>query len=74
MADDAGAQRSLGTEGFERKEIDLFGVKTVYYEAGEGPTVVYFHGGGAFHGGHTGAAWAGRMTRTGSGSSGSPQR
>jgi len=46
----ADAQRSLGTEGFDRNEIDLFGVKTVYYEAGRGPTVVYFHGGGAFHG------------------------
>ncbi len=44
------AQRSLGTEGFERYEIDLYGVRTVYYEAGHGPTVVYFHGGGAFHG------------------------
>ena len=43
-------RRALGTEGFERREIDLYGVKTVYYEAGEGPTVVYFHGGGAFHG------------------------
>ena len=57
MADDAGAQRSLGTEGFERKEIDLFGVKTVYYEAGEGPTVVYFHGGGAFHGFQLARPW-----------------
>lgn len=51
MADDAGdAGRSLGTEGFERKSIKLHGVRTVYYEAGTGPTVVYFHGGGAFHG------------------------
>ncbi len=48
MPDDAG--RSLGTEGFERKSVDLYGVDTVYYEAGQGPTVVYFHGGGAFHG------------------------
>ena len=43
-------QRTLGTEGFERREIDLNGVRTVYYEAGSGPTVIYFHGGGAFHG------------------------
>ncbi len=42
--------RSRGTEGFDRREMDLYGVHTVYYEAGEGPTVVYFHGGGAFHG------------------------
>ncbi len=47
---EANTQRSLGTEGFERREIDVRGVSTVYYEAGQGPTVVYFHGGGAFHG------------------------
>ena len=39
-----------GTEGFTRKKVDVRGVRTVYYEAGEGPTVVYFHGGGTFHG------------------------
>ncbi len=59
MAD--GSQRSLGTEGFERKEIDLFGVKTVYYEAGQGPTVVYFHGGGAFHGIQFARPWTQRF-------------
>ena len=37
MADDAG--RALGTEGFERRKINLHGVRTVYYEAGQGPTV-----------------------------------
>ncbi|HEY5412760.1 MAG TPA: alpha/beta hydrolase [Caulobacteraceae bacterium] len=41
---------ALGTEGFTRRKVDVRGVKTVYYEAGEGPTVVYFHGGGTFHG------------------------
>ena len=50
MTDAAADQRSLGTEGFDRREMDLYGVRTVYYEAGKGPTVVYFHGGGAFHG------------------------
>ena len=50
MSETATAQRSLGTEGFERREIDVRGVNTVYYEAGQGPVVVYFHGGGAFHG------------------------
>ena len=50
MTDAAATQRALGTEGFERKEIDVQGVNTVYYEAGQGPTVVYFHGGGTFHG------------------------
>ena len=50
MTDTSTADRSLGVQGFERHEIDLHGVKTIYYEAGSGPTVVYFHGGGAFHG------------------------
>lgn len=50
MTDTTAATRSLGTEGFERREIDLNGIRTVYYEAGQGPAVVYFHGGGAFHG------------------------
>ena len=50
MTDAITAERSLGTEGFERKQIKLHGARTVYYEAGQGPTVVYFHGGGAFHG------------------------
>ena len=50
MTDAATVQKSRGTEGFDRREIDLFGVRTVYYEAGQGPTVVFFHGGGAFHG------------------------
>ena len=51
MSDAAAATTpSLGTEGFTRKEIEVRGVRTVYYEAGQGPTVVYFHGGGTFHG------------------------
>ena len=53
----ATTSRSLGTEGFERREIDLHGVKTVYYEAGEGPVVIYFHGGGAFHGVQFARSW-----------------
>jgi len=61
MTDTATATRSLGTEGFERREIDLFGAKTVYYEAGEGPTVVYFHGGGAFHGVQFARPWTKRF-------------
>jgi pimeloyl-ACP methyl ester carboxylesterase len=50
MTDTAAAAHVPGTEGFERREIDLYGVKTVYFEAGEGPTAVYFHGGSTFHG------------------------
>src|SRR4051794_7899338 len=48
---EAGERRALGTQGFERREIVLpGGVRTVWYEAGQGPPVLYFHGGGAFHG------------------------
>jgi pimeloyl-ACP methyl ester carboxylesterase len=43
-------RRALGTQGFERREIVLNGLKSVWYEAGQGPPVLYFHGGGAFHG------------------------
>jgi pimeloyl-ACP methyl ester carboxylesterase len=50
MSDAVAAERALGTEGFERKQTKLHGVRTVWYEAGQGPPVVYFHGGGAFHG------------------------
>ncbi len=51
MTDAATAPKAaLGTEGFTRRKVDVRGVKTVYYEAGSGPTVVYFHGGGTFHG------------------------
>ena len=61
MTDAATAERSLGTQGFERHEIDLHGVRTVYYEAGDGPTVVYFHGGGAFHGIQFARPWLSRF-------------
>ncbi len=61
MSDAATAAPSLGTEGFTRREIDLYGVKTVYYEAGEGPVVLYFHGGGAFHGVQFARSWTKRF-------------
>lgn len=38
------------TEGFQRDEYVVDGVKSVVYSAGIGPPVVYFHGGGTFHG------------------------
>ena len=50
-----------GTEGFTRREIDVRGVQTVYYEAGQGPTVVYFHGGGTFHGIQFAKPWTERF-------------
>jgi pimeloyl-ACP methyl ester carboxylesterase len=59
MGNDAG--RALGTEGFERREITLSGVRTVYYEAGQGPAVIYFHGGGAFHGVQFARPWTSKF-------------
>ncbi len=38
------------TEGFERDEYVVNGIRTVVYSAGHGETVVYFHGAGTFHG------------------------
>jgi pimeloyl-ACP methyl ester carboxylesterase len=38
------------TAGFERLELTVAGVRTVAYVAGAGPHLVYFHGGGTFHG------------------------
>lgn len=37
-------------KGFDRDEYNINGVKTVVYSAGRGQPVVYFHGGGTFHG------------------------
>ena len=36
--------------GFERIEYQVNGIRTVVYCAGEGPPLVYWHGGGTFHG------------------------
>jgi pimeloyl-ACP methyl ester carboxylesterase len=44
------AARPYSTAGFRRDEYDVDGVRTVVYSAGEGPPVVYFHGGGTWHG------------------------
>lgn len=42
------------TDGFERWEYRIAGIPTVVYTVGEGPPVVYWHGGGTWHG----FAWA----------------
>lgn len=42
--------RRVRTDGFVRHEVVIDGCNIVYYEAGEGPPLVYFHGGGTFHG------------------------
>jgi pimeloyl-ACP methyl ester carboxylesterase len=41
---------AYSTAGFERLELTIEGVRTVAYAAGSGPDLVYFHGGGTFHG------------------------
>lgn len=41
---------SYSTEGFERIVHRIDGVETVTYAIGEGEPLVYFHGGGTFHG------------------------
>lgn len=41
---------AYSTEGFDRSTYTIDGVETVVYEIGSGPPVVYFHGGGTFHG------------------------
>lgn len=46
--------------GFQRDEYDINGVRTVVYSAGQGRPVVYFHGGGTFHGIDFARAWTDR--------------
>ena len=36
--------------GFERHEITIGGIRTVYLSAGSGPPLLFLHGGGTFHG------------------------
>ena len=43
-------RRPYSTGGFARDEHVVDGVRSVVYSAGDGPPVVYFHGGGTFHG------------------------
>lgn len=41
---------AYSTEGFDRSVHRIDGIESVVYEIGSGPAVVYFHGGGTFHG------------------------
>lgn len=41
---------AYSTEGFERIVHRVDGIETVTYAIGDGPPLVYFHGGGTFHG------------------------
>jgi len=53
--------RGYSTEGFARDEYVVDGVRSVVYSAGNGPTVVYFHGGGTFHGFEWARGWLDRF-------------
>jgi pimeloyl-ACP methyl ester carboxylesterase len=41
---------AYSTEGFKRSKWRIDGIDTVVYEIGAGDPVVYFHGGGTYHG------------------------
>lgn len=49
------------TRGFERWEYAVGGVETVVYTIGTGPPVVYWHGGGTWHGFAWAREWADRF-------------
>lgn len=55
------SRRAYSTEGFARDEYVVDGVRSVVYSAGNGPPVVYFHGGGTFHGFEWSRDWLGRF-------------
>lgn len=52
---------AYSTAGFERLELTIAGIRTVAYTAGSGPDLVYFHGGGTFHGFEFARAWIPRF-------------
>ncbi len=49
------------TEGFTRDEYLIDGVRSIVHSAGKGPTVVFFHGGGTFHGFEWARDWLDRF-------------
>src|SRR4051794_40771569 len=53
--------RPYSTDGFTRDEHMVDGVKSVVYSAGTGAPVVYFHGGGTFHGFEWARDWLDRF-------------
>src|SRR5215469_14389996 len=53
--------RGYSTDGFTRDEYVVDGIRSVVYNAGEGPAVVYFHGGGTFHGFEWARGWLDRF-------------
>ncbi|WP_118132902.1 alpha/beta fold hydrolase [Oceanicella sp. SM1341] len=48
-----------GLEGFARRTRRIGGVETVWYEAGDGPPLVFLHGTGTFTGFEMARAWTG---------------
>jgi len=54
-------KRPYSTEGFQRDEYLVDGVRSVVYSAGSGAPVVYFHGGGTFHGFEWARDWTDRF-------------
>jgi pimeloyl-ACP methyl ester carboxylesterase len=49
---------AYSTAGFDRRVIGVDGVNCVVYAIGAGPAVVYFHGGGTYHGFEWARDWA----------------
>jgi pimeloyl-ACP methyl ester carboxylesterase len=56
-----GNHSKFDTEGFERWEYRIGGINTVVYTAGEGVPVMYWHGGGTWHGFAWARAWQDRF-------------
>jgi pimeloyl-ACP methyl ester carboxylesterase len=52
---------AYSTAGFERSVLSVAGIASVVYAIGHGPVVVYFHGGGTFHGFEWARDWASRF-------------
>lgn len=52
---------AYSNEGFTRHETSVDGISHVWWEIGEGPPCVYFHGGGTFHGFEWARDWAGHF-------------
>jgi len=55
------AYPAYSTAGFQRSVIRVGGVASVVYAIGAGPVVVYFHGGGTYHGFEWARDWASRF-------------
>ena len=55
------AALTYSTAGFRRDEYFVDGIRTVVYSAGQGPPVVYLHGGGSWHGFEWARDWLDRF-------------